>query len=277
MPDGGNDRDIRIVDRPRDTLVIERPQILDRTAAAAGDDEVADPIAVGIPDRSGDLRRCLRPLHAHGQQHDLAGRPALTEHADDIAHGRTRRRRDDSDPLRKQRQWLFVRAVKQALLLQLLLELLVGGIQVAHTARNEPRTIELICPVARIDRDAADGRNAHSARRAKAQRLRAAAKHHAPQAALGILEREIMMPGRVDLVVGQFPRHTDITEQRIRIQQLLDVSVELRYGKGCTRHVRLRRRSQASAPVHRPALQRMLLPLRPPARPRRAQSCRARR
>ena len=44
-----------------------------------------------------------------------------------------------------------------------------------------------------------------------------------------------MMSGRIDLVVGQFPRHADVAEQRIRIQQLLDVGVELRYGKGCTR------------------------------------------
>ena len=47
---------------------------------------------------------------------------------------------------------------------------------------------------------------------------------------LGILEREIMVPGRVDLVVGQFPVHRHY-RQRIRIQQLLDVGIELRYGK----------------------------------------------
>ena len=193
MSDGRYDRDVRIIDRTRDPLVIERPQVLDRTAAAAGDDQVADLIAVGIPDGTGDLRRRLRPLHAHGQQHDLAGRPALAEHADNIADGRTRRRRDHSDPLRKCRQRLFVCTVKQALFLELLLELLISRIQVAHAARDEPRAIELIRPVARIDRDAADRRNAHAARRAKAQRLRAAAKHHAPQTALGVLECEIMM------------------------------------------------------------------------------------
>ena len=130
-----------------------------------------------------------------------------------------------------------MRAVKQALFLQLFLELLISGIQVAHAARYEPRAVELIRAVARIDRDAADGRNAHTARRTKAQRLCAAAEHHAPQTALGVLEREIVVAGRVDLVVGQFPRHADVAEQRVRIQQLLDVGVELRYGKGCTRHL----------------------------------------
>ena len=193
MPDGRYDRDVRIIDRARDPLIVERPQVLDRTAAAAGDDQVADLIAISIPDGPGDLRRRLRPLHAHGQQHNLAVRPAFAEHADDIAHGRTRRRRDDGDPLRKCRQRLFVCTVKQALFLELLLELLISGIQVTHAARDEPRAVELIRAVARIDRDAADRRDTHAARRAKAQRLRAAAKHHAPQTALGVLECEIMM------------------------------------------------------------------------------------
>jgi len=117
VPDGGYDRDVRIIDRARDPLIIKRPQVLDRTAAAAGNDEIPDLIAIGIPERSGNLRRCLRSLYAHGQQHDLAGRPSLAEHADNVAHGCARRRRDHSDPLRKCRQRLFVRTVKQALFL----------------------------------------------------------------------------------------------------------------------------------------------------------------
>ena len=117
MPDGGYDRDVRIIDRTRDPLIIKRPQVLDRTAAAAGNDEVTDLIAIGIPDRSGNLCRCLRSLYAHGQQHDLAGRPSLAEYADNVAHCCARRRRDHSDALWKCRQRLFVRTVKQALFL----------------------------------------------------------------------------------------------------------------------------------------------------------------
>ena len=117
VTDGGDNRNVRVIDRARNALVVKRPQVLDRAAAAPGDDEIAHMIAVGITNRPGDLRRSFRTLNAHRQQHDLAGRPALAEHADNVAHGCARRRRDHSDPLRKCRQRLFVHTVKQALFL----------------------------------------------------------------------------------------------------------------------------------------------------------------
>ena len=201
MTDGGDDRNVRVIDRARNALVVKRPQVLNRAAAAPGDDEIAHMIAVGITNRPGDLRRSFRTLNAHRQQHDLAGRPALAEHADDIAHRCAGGRRDHGDPLRKLRQRFFVYAVKQSLFLQLFFELLVSSIQIADTAGDQPRAIELIRAVARIDSDAADRCHAHAARRTKAQRLCAAAKHHAAQAALGILEREVVVSGRIDLIV----------------------------------------------------------------------------
>ena len=121
MPDRGYHRYARFVYRARNALVIERPEILDRPAAAPCDYKVCNVKLIRVPYRADDLRRCLHALHAHRQQQHLRHRPAAAENADHVMHRRASGRGYDRDALRKLGQRLFMRAVKQSLFRQLCL------------------------------------------------------------------------------------------------------------------------------------------------------------
>ena len=68
MSHGGDHRDIRLIDRARNAFIIESPQILHRSAAASGDNQIRDMPLVGIPDRSRDLRRGFDALYTNRKQ-----------------------------------------------------------------------------------------------------------------------------------------------------------------------------------------------------------------
>ena len=59
MPDGGDDRNVGGINRARHALIVERPQIFNRPAAAPRDDEVGDLPFVCVAQRACDLRRRL--------------------------------------------------------------------------------------------------------------------------------------------------------------------------------------------------------------------------
>ena len=90
MPDGGDDRNVGGINRARHALIVERPQIFNRPAAAPRDDEVGDLPFVCVAQRACDLRRRLCSLHAHRQEHDFAHRPARIQNAQHIMHRRAR-------------------------------------------------------------------------------------------------------------------------------------------------------------------------------------------
>ena len=207
VPDGGDDRQLGIINCPRHALIVERPQILDRPAAAPGDDKVGNAVAVCIADRSGDLGRRLRALHAHGQKLDLHQRIAPVQDAQHIHHRRARAGGDDGDRFGVRRQLFLVRRVKQPLCLQFLLELLKGDVQVAHAVGREAVAVELIRPVARKHAHAPGGDDLHAVLRAKAQPQRRIFEHHAAQRAAFVLERKIMMPGGVNFIVADLAAH----------------------------------------------------------------------
>ncbi len=103
-------------------LVIERPEILDRPAAAPCDYKVCNVKLIRVAYRADDLRRWLqRPARAHGSSTTFVSgqrRPRMrimsctAAPADEV---------DDGDALRKLGQRLFMRAVKQSLFRQLCL------------------------------------------------------------------------------------------------------------------------------------------------------------
>ena len=62
--------------RAHDLLVVEGPQVFQRSAAAGEDQHVAELLAIGAADGRGKLRRRLRALHRHAEQRHLDQRPA---------------------------------------------------------------------------------------------------------------------------------------------------------------------------------------------------------
>ena len=143
----------------------------------------------------------LHALHTHGQEYYLTQRPAAAQHADDVVYRRARARGYNRDALRVAGYRLLVLARKQALFLKPGLKLLVGYLEVAEALGDYRLAVELVRAVARIDADAAVSRDAHAALGPKTQLTRRGAEHYAFERALRVLEREIVVPGWVYLVV----------------------------------------------------------------------------
>ena len=120
---------------------------------------------------------------------------------------------------------------KKPLLEELFLELLEGDVQVAHALRAELRAVELIRAIAREYADAAKGDDLHAVFRAEAELCRHAAEHHAPERAPLVLEREVMVPGGIELVVRDLAAHENGLELRHGVEQRLDEIVGFRYAE----------------------------------------------
>ena len=91
---------------------------------------------------------------------------------------RTGRAGDDADGAGIFGQGLFVSGVEQPLRRQLFLQLLKGGIQVAHAVHGHGGAVQLIRAVSGVHRDLAHGDDLHAVFRAKAQTHGAALEHH---------------------------------------------------------------------------------------------------
>ena len=120
-----------------------------------------------------------------------------------------------------------MRRIKEALFGEPCLQLFKREIKISHSGRDQLCTIQLIRSVPLIDRDAADRCHAHPVFRAEADSGRAGAEHHAPQTAVRILQREIMMAGGIDFIIGKLSAHSEAPQQHIAVEESLDVCVQL--------------------------------------------------
>ena len=124
VADGGDDGHAAGEDRARDELVVERPELLDRAAAAAGDDHVDVAARVELLDGADDAGDGVGALHGRRRKHDLGEGPAALEHVADVVEDGAGLRRDDADAAREARQRALARLVEQALFLEAHLEAL---------------------------------------------------------------------------------------------------------------------------------------------------------
>ncbi|MPM90439.1 hypothetical protein SDC9_137560 [bioreactor metagenome] len=227
MTHGGDHRKFRLIDGPGHPLVIEGPQVLHGPAAPARDNQVSHLIAVCIPDGPRDFRRGLRPLHPHRKQRRLGGGESPPQNAEHVVNRRPGGGGDDGNSPGIAGQELFMRLVEQALLQKLCLELLKGHRQIANPVRRQAAAVELIGPVSWEDGNPPLGNGLHAVFRTKPQPLGLGPKHDAPQRAVLILQRKIVVSRGVDLVVGQFSPHQNILQNRLSVQQSFHIFVYL--------------------------------------------------
>ena len=122
-------------DGPGDGFFVERPEIFDRPAAAAGDDHVHALDAGDLPQRPGDVAGRALALHPRRRDDDVGVRIAAPQHPDDVAQRRAVERGDHADAARQCRQRPLARLIEQALGGQPGAQLLVGELQRAQPAR----------------------------------------------------------------------------------------------------------------------------------------------
>ncbi|MPM76559.1 hypothetical protein SDC9_123558 [bioreactor metagenome] len=117
---------------------------------------------------------------------------------------------NDGDGSGIARQGLFVRLVEQSLFKQLRFQLLKRHRQIAHAIRRQSAAIELIGSVPGEDRDSAPGDGLHAVFRPEPQPLGLRPEHNAPQRPIPVLQRKIVVPGGIDLVIRQLAPDQDI-------------------------------------------------------------------
>ena len=119
MADRRDQRDHALGRRAHHDLLVERPQVLERAAAARDDQQIGPGDAAALRQRveaadgGGDLLGRAFALHLD-RPDDHVAREAVGEPMQDVADHRAGRRGDDADHLRQERQELLARLVEQA-------------------------------------------------------------------------------------------------------------------------------------------------------------------
>ena len=206
----------RGADRARQRLLVELPQVLDRTAAAHQQQYVA----FGAPARGGErlreLRRGALALHRRRVDHDRDGRIAAPQRGQDVAQGRRRKRGDDADLLRVFRDRALGRRIEQALFLQLLLQA-----QEALEQGPKPRPahrldVELEASARFVQGDQRSRLDALAVGQVPVQVRRAALEHDA------IHLRGLVLEGEIQVAGGRRPQVRDLAGDPLQREAALE-------------------------------------------------------
>ena len=197
---------------PHHLLLVERPQILDRAAAARDDQQVRPRHDRGkAANRLRDPGRSALSLDRH-RPHDDPGRAAILEAVDDVADHRAGRRGDDSDHLRKERQPALARGIEQALGGERLAPPLEQRQQGALARQLHAVDDDLIFGAAGIGRELAGRDDFGAVLGPECERPGAGAPDHGVDARILVLEGEVAMARAVPLEPGDFAAHADLAE-----------------------------------------------------------------
>ena len=228
MPHAGDHRNFRGAYRPRDDLLVKRPEILDRAAAAPAEDHVGLALPVELFKRVNNLARRARALHRGRREQNRYVGIAPPGHAHNVAQHRAGARRRHADHARIGGNFLFNGLIEQPLGGQPALERLKAHVQFAHALALHRLHIELKLSALGIERRAAPDRHALPVLRPEIERLRRRAEHHARHARFLVLEREVEMSAGVALKAGNLALHAQRAQHGVAGQQPPDVLVELR-------------------------------------------------
>ena len=117
--------------------------------------------------------------------------------------------------------------IEKPLCMQLLLELLKGKRECSRTLRCQRIHIELIGPVALVDRHTAARDDLHSILGRETQAACITVEHDTFHARARILERKITMPRGIALEIGHLAANQEIGEDRLPFEHALDVACDI--------------------------------------------------
>ena len=163
----------------------------------------------------GDFERGAGPLHAHRADQHLHPRRAPAQNVEHVLDGRAARGSDDPDAAREFRQGAFAGRLKKSFCFQFAFERFEFRLQKAEPARLQDLHAELILPARFEDGDVAVNLHLHAVGERSGEGRERVAKDHAGDRGALVFEGEILVTGRVLLVVGDFPLHPDRTELRL--------------------------------------------------------------
>ena len=220
VADGADHGDRAGADRARHGFVVERPQVLERTATAREQQHVVVPRARGRGEHGDDRWRRFLALHRHRQDVDLDQRIAPAQHAQHVAHGGAAGRGDDADAAWQARQCALGRRIEQAFGAKARLELLELALQRAGTGFLQRFDDELEVAARLVQAHAGACQHAHAVAGAEAQRAAARAEHRAADLRRGVLEREVQVARRRPRQIGDLALDPQ-RRQRV-LEQVMD-------------------------------------------------------
>ena len=138
-------------------------------------------------------------------------------------HRRTGGTGDDADGAGAFGQRLFVGWVKYPLRRQLFLQLLKGGVQVAHAVHGHGAAIQLVSAVSWVDGDPAQSDDLHAVGRPEAQTHGIALEHDALQCRPFVFQRKIVVPRWVDLIIADLAPDGHLPQKGVVVQPSADV------------------------------------------------------
>ena len=202
VADGADDGNRAAVNGVGHDFFVERPKVLQGTAATGEDQYVAFPPLVGDVEGPRDGRRRFRPLHRDRiDQHRDAGEAPL-QYREDIPDGGAAGGGNDPDPVRYYRERFFVGGVEKPLVRQFFLQYLEGPAQGAFARLLQMLDDELEVPPGKIEAGAGMGQDLHAVFRREGQPHPLHPKQGAPNLTVFVLEGEIDMPGARARQVG---------------------------------------------------------------------------
>jgi hypothetical protein len=197
VADTDDDRDGGIGDRSHDALVVEAPQVLERTAAAREDDRIEIRLGVQALERADDRGGRCGALHDAGTEDHVDERVAAAQYVADVAPHGPDRGRDDADAPRPARDRPLPLVVEQAGGRQLRPQLLVAGVEIAGAGGRQGLDIELIHALRLIGTHAAMDDDLHAVHRPNRSAGELLAEQCGLDLAVGVLEgEEAMARGR---------------------------------------------------------------------------------
>ena len=169
VPHRGDDGDGTCRQRARHDFFIERPEVLQRSAAAGHDQDVQILPRPQPPECGGDLPRRAGPLDRHRVDQNLQpGKPPPDDRQHVADHG-TRRGGDDADLSREKRERPLAAVAEESLCLQLGLELLEGELEGADPLGLHELGGDLVIPPPLVDRHRPAHQDRQSVRRLEPQ------------------------------------------------------------------------------------------------------------
>ena len=214
MADRRDDRDRARMDRARHRLVVERPEVLERAAAARQQQHVVARGARCFGDDTRDDRWRLAALHRDREQFDVRERKTPRDHAEHVADRGATGRSHDANTAREARQRSLARRIEQAFRREPRLQKLELAPERAFAGFLEMLDDELKLAARFIQRDAPACDDVHAVGRLEAQPRAARLEHRAADECGRVLQRKVEMAGARAREVRDFAFEPD---QRQRV------------------------------------------------------------
>src|ERR1700719_2187169 len=196
----------------RDPFVVERPQILERAAAAGEDQHFALGARRGGLQRRDQRRDGGRPLHRRRIDEDPCGRITPREDVQNVAQCRPGWRGDHADALRKARQTSLALERKQTFGREPRFQAIELAPQRADTRLLQVLDDELVLAPRLVHADAAADQHLRAGARGEADEGVLHPEHGTAQLRVPVLEREVPVAGSWLREVRQLPLHPQHTE-----------------------------------------------------------------